>query len=100
MPQPSPEIVQVIDKLLLEIDVEQLRKGKPMLSVLVRHDDGQPGGAFWQSVLVHNLRRPGERNADLVARLTRAAHDYYRGPGRFDPVPEFFIPFLKSKVHT
>lgn len=66
-----------MDKTLQEVDDAAVTEGKPILSPIVRHDDGSAGNAFWRSVIKHKLRLLGESDDALLERLTKLAHDYY-----------------------
>lgn len=62
-----------MDVMLCEIDDQRIAEGLPILSVIVKHDDGAVSSAFWTSVKKHNLRLPGEDDATLIKRLTDLA---------------------------
>lgn len=68
-----------MDAVLCEIDDNEIAQGRAMLSVLVRLDDGNVGGAFWKTVEKHKLRRPGEKDLDLIARLEQEAWAVHAG---------------------
>lgn len=67
-----------IDNLLVILDEEALAKGAPPYSVLVAHENGEPSGAFLRTAAKHGLRRPGESDADLVARYRNKAYLYHK----------------------
>jgi hypothetical protein len=62
-----------IDQMLCELDDFRIAEGRPILSVLVRFDDGAVCTAFWKSVEKHKLRLPGESDERLLIRLRDAA---------------------------
>jgi len=61
---------QLVDDMLCAIDDQRIEEGRPILSVLVRHDDGAVSTAFWVTVKKHSLRLEGEDDATLIKRLT------------------------------
>jgi UTP:GlnB (protein PII) uridylyltransferase len=69
----SPDDKDFIDDMLCRVDDDRIAAGLPILSVLVRCDDGAVSGAFWSSVRKHNLRRIGETDKELIHRLTESA---------------------------
>jgi hypothetical protein len=64
---------QMVDEMLCSIDDNRIAEGRPILSVLVRHDDGAVSTAFWTTVKKHNLRLPNEDDATLIKRLAELA---------------------------
>jgi len=64
---------KMIDEMLCSIDDDRIKAGLPILSVLVRHDDGAVSTAFWATVKKHNLRLPNESDAAVINRLTQLA---------------------------
>jgi len=64
---------KMIDEMLCSIDDDRIKQGLPILSVLVRHDDGAVSSAFWSTVKKHNLRLLNENDATLIKRLTASA---------------------------
>jgi len=64
---------KMIDEMLCSIDDDRIAEGLPILSVLVRHDDGAVSTAFWATVKKHDLRLPGEDDTMLINRLVELA---------------------------
>lgn len=63
------------DLLLEEIDDNCVKLGLPILSVLVRYQDGRVCDAFWWSVKKHGLRKDGESDEQVEERLKAEAFD-------------------------
>lgn len=74
---PSKEVLDAVDERLRDIDDEEISHGRPPLSVLVRHANGRVGQAFWDTVKKHGLRRDGETDDQVVARLEKEAFHKY-----------------------
>lgn len=68
---------QYDDALLEMVDERCINMGEPILSVLVRRDDGTVADAFWVSVLKYNLRQPGETDAAILSRLSEEAFGFH-----------------------
>jgi hypothetical protein len=81
MPELTPEMKAMMDDLLCEADDLNIKKGGPVLSVLVRHDDGAVSTAFWRPIKKHGLRLPGESDEDCVARHRDLAFKTYEEKG-------------------
>jgi hypothetical protein len=69
--------IHLCDKLLLECDALCVKRGQPILSVLVVDDNGSVSKAALQSAQKYDLRLPGEDDGTLIARLREEAFGYW-----------------------
>ena len=76
----NEEDKQKLDNLLCEIDDTRIAQGFPILSILVRHDDGAVSTAFWNTIKKHNLRLPDEDDETLIKRMTQLAWTQSKEP--------------------
>jgi len=60
------------NEILRQVDADQIKAGAPILSVLVTLDSG-PCSVTEESIEKYKLRKPGERDTDLIARLRKEA---------------------------
>ena len=67
----------ILDAMICQTDDDCVKKGAPILSVIVRHDDGRVSDAFWQSVKKHNLRKPDETDQQVEERIRKECFAYY-----------------------
>ena len=62
---------------LRDIDEAQIRQGKPILSVVVVHDDGSPTSVTLESIEKYGLAHENEERRDTLSRLLQEAQAYY-----------------------
>jgi hypothetical protein len=72
---------QMLDQLLYDISSHEVAANRPMLSVLVRHKEGdlRPGSGFYVAGMRLKRKEPTEDNEAFWIRELKAVHSFWSG---------------------
>jgi molybdopterin synthase catalytic subunit len=71
----------MLDQLLYDISSHEVAANRPMLSVLVRHKEGdlRPGSGFYVAGMRLKRKEPTEDNETFWIRELKAVHSFWSG---------------------